>query len=209
MRRVITICGLAGSGKGTIAKAFARKHGWKYIDIGLMFRAITYTSDTCNEFSYLWKEGESKIIYHDIGGDRDVTDILRTEKMGLRTARMTIGGFGVMVEMIEKILKKEDTDLICDGRNAGIELFPKAEFKFCASATVEERARRRQKDLQRIGCLTTYENVLNEIKKRDWIDTNREKGKAKVPEGVVIIDTEQTSVEEAVQIISRKVSLLK
>ena len=201
MRKVVTLCGLAGSGKGTIARMFANRYGWKYVDIGLIFRAIAYTSDTFREFSYLWEQGRARIVYHGWAGDKDITQDLQSEEIAQKAARMAANSLDQMIEIAERILAGKD-NLICDGRNAGTTIFPNAKYKFYATASAEVRAKRRQKDLQALGYQAEYQDVLRDIKKRDRIDSERIRGKAEKPKDAIELDTERLSVEKSVELIA-------
>ncbi len=205
--KVITICGLAGSGKGTIAKTFARKYGYEYADIGLIFRAIAHTSDTYRPFSYYWDGEKANIVYHGFTRDRDITKELLTEEVAKRTAKMASYGKNLdsMTKTAESILAGK-RNLICDGRNAGTTIFPNARFKFYAFASIEVRAKRRWQDLISLGYEVEYQDVLRDMKNRDRIDSERVKGKAERPRGAIDLNTEELSVEQSVEVIFKAVN---
>jgi cytidylate kinase len=213
----ITINGLSCSGKGTIAKTFAKYYGFEYLDLGLIFRLTAYASKVMNlksipkettaifkdkKVSYLWENGQAKATLSGI----DVTDKLFNQEIAALTALVSSQAENIhaMLEVC-RVLSEDKVDLICDGRNAAY-LFPNAEAKFYLEASLEVRARRRQLDFARRGTVKTYEQVYADLSERDTCDTTRKHLPSVVPEDAHIILTDALSIEEC---IAQMVSVLR
>lgn len=213
-KMVIAIDGPASAGKTTTAKLVAKQLGCIYVDSGIMYRAVAF---------YLlkngidWRDAErlksvlDKLnldIKYDLSdnGNRvfldgeDVTDRLRTSEVSQLSSQIATQKIirDKLVQLQREIGKKHS--IVMDGRDIGTVVFPDADFKFFLTASLEERAKRRWKEMQqkygpRVGGL---EKVKEEIQKRDEVDTTREIAPLRQAEDAIVIDTTNLSIEEQV-----------
>lgn len=205
----ITICGPAASGKGTIARRFATQAGIGYVDLGLLFRSgafalgagevrsVEHLLDLArsDQLLYLWKNDNASIILR----DGDITQLLLTQKVAEATSILSSDASTqhVLTLLANLILEKFE-DVVCDGRNAGITIIPNADYKFFVTASLKERARRRWRDIQRLGSTDSYESVLRSIAERDKRDTERSTHPLIIPAGATVLETDSRTVEESI-----------
>lgn len=211
-RKVVTICGLAASGKGTVAKGFAKLSGFKYYDLGLLFRFGAYlvskglVSDLSEvkegeRFKYIWNGKESKIVFN----GNDIMKALLSPEIAMKTAELasTDEGFKALSRLAESVIPK-DEDIVCDGRSAGITIFPNADFKFFTHASLPVRVMRRYEDMIKAGYNTTLEQVEKEIIARDVLDMKRRI----IPmENIVVLETGESKKGESARIIAEIVKM--
>lgn len=210
----IAIDGPSGAGKSTIAKRVAAELAIDYIDTGAMYRAVglkmlrlgipmeenetlfSMLEDTDVDFS----EGK---VYLD---GEDVSDVIRTQEVS--KAASDCSAFATvrrkLVELQQAMGKRKS--VIMDGRDIGTVVLKDAEFKFYLTATAEERAMRRYKELREKGSEDTYEKVLEDVNKRDYNDTHREVDPLRQAEDAVLIDSTNMSIEEVVDFVIERVT---
>ena len=181
----IAIDGPAGAGKSTIAKRVAKELSFVYVDTGAMYRAMgIYFSDlgiapekqekieaACKDvkISISYENGEQQVYLNGV----NVTGRLRTEEAG-KMASATSAYLEVRKKLVELQQEMaENTDLVMDGRDIGTVVLPDATVKIFLTATPEARATRRWKEYQAKGIDTPYEEVLADVKQRDYQDTHR------------------------------------
>ena len=208
----IAIDGPSGAGKSTIAKLVAKKLAIDYIDTGAMYRAIglkmlrlgipmeenevlkSMLDDTDVDFS-------DERVYLD---GEDVSDLIRTQEIS--KAASDCSAFATvrtkLVELQQAMGRRKS--VIMDGRDIGTVVLKDAEYKFYLTATAEERAMRRFKELQAKGSADTYEKVLEDVNARDYNDMHRAVTPLRRAEDAVLIDSTNMSIDEVVDfIISR------
>ncbi|MFH1073657.1 MAG: (d)CMP kinase [Candidatus Firestonebacteria bacterium] len=214
---VIALDGPAGSGKSTIAKLVAKRLGIYYIDTGAMYRAVTLMAirekvDTKSEeeLVLLVKRCDIGFKYEDKGlrvfmNGRDVTEDIRLPEVSKASSDIadSIGVRKYLVALQQKMGKTGG--VILDGRDIGSLVFPDAEFKFYLDASVEERARRRFKELKAKGIEQTSEEVKKDILARDKRDKERAYGALKLVPDAIKVDTSDLGIEEVVNIIASKI----
>ncbi|MHB0977205.1 MAG: (d)CMP kinase [Candidatus Aquicultorales bacterium] len=216
---IITIDGPAGSGKSTVAKAVADALDIEYLDTGAMYRAVTWKAlengvDLANE-EELAKLAESSTIRftHDKSGSRrilidgrDVADAIRSPQVNASVSVVSKVA-GVRRELVRKqqALGGEMGSLVVEGRDAGTVIFPAAEVKVFLTASVEERARRRHKELVEKGYALELKEVIADIATRDRIDSTRRTSPLVQAADAVPIDTTDKSIGEVVAEIARLV----
>ncbi len=210
----IAIDGPAGAGKSTIAKAASKKIGFVYIDTGAMFRAVGLAALRRNI---------------DINGDRESVEVMLGEiaidiAYGENGQEIFLNGENVSTEIrmpevsvaasdiskIPAVRKKllelqrsiaEKTDVIMDGRDIGTVVLPDAQLKIFLTASVEERAMRRYKELIEKGVECDFDEVKKDMEYRDKNDSEREIAPLKPADDGVIVDTTGNTLEESVDII--------
>ena len=206
----IAIDGPAGAGKSTIAKAVAKDLGIIYLDTGAMYRATAYLAlqkgiDPKDEqkvsemledlkMDVVYKDGDQRIIVNGI----DATPYLREHYMS--KAASDISALPCvrykMVDLQRDFASKND--VVLDGRDIGTFVLPNANCKFFLTASPEERAQRRMKDLEEKGEKVDYQTLLSDIIQRDYNDSHREVAPLKQADDADFVDTTQMSVEDVV-----------
>jgi cytidylate kinase len=205
----IAINGLAASGKSTIAKAFARTYGIKYIDTGIISRFAAYCltreivdslsgiiplfqSDYCR---YLWDGERARIYFGSKFFDRELEDPqLEEEYLRLAAEPDYFAEFKDISETIMAGVKQ----FIADGRNVGTTILPNADVKFYIDADVNVRAKRWSEEQKKSFILLNYPQACREIIERDKCDRTREIDPLRIPENAIVIDNSKMSVEDAV-----------
>ena len=206
---LITIDGPAGSGKGTIAKQLSQELKLNYLDSGAIYRILGFHLKENNipiENDALVKERIQKAKIQFIENtiylnDRDVTDAIRTESIAkmasLIAAKKTVRES--ILDLQRSFLQKPG--LVAEGRDMGTVVFPEAKHKFFLTATVEERASRRYKQLISKGFDVSMADLVVEIQERDFRDTNRTISPLVPAANAVIIDTTELSPCQVIEFI--------
>ena len=207
----IAIDGPAGAGKSTIAKAVAKKLGLIYLDTGAMYRSVAYfvlkkgvpVSDE-EGVGRVLEELEMDIRYEDgaqqiyVCGE-NATPYLREPHMS--KAASDVSALPVvrykMVELQREFAKTHD--VVLDGRDIGTFVLPDANCKIFMTASPEERAQRRFKELAEKGVGCTFEEVLADINKRDYNDSHRAVAPLKKAEDAVELDTTHLTADEVAE----------
>ena len=208
---VIAIDGPAGSGKGTVTELLAKDLNFTKIDTGAMYRAIT------------WEVIQKKVSLEDIEkikeilcdskiefqkesvflNQREITNQIRTKEVSNLVSQVSHipEVRNAMVELQRKMGK--NANVIMEGRDIGTNVFPNAEVKIYLDASPEERARRRYEQNLEKGISTTYEEVLENVKFRDYNDKTSNVGPLKIAEDAVIVDSTNLTIEEVVETIKK------
>ena len=206
---LITIDGPAGSGKGTVAKQLSQELKLNYLDSGAIYRILGFHLKENNipiENDALVKESIQKAKIQFIEdtiylNDRDVTDAIRTESIAkmasLIAAKKTVRES--ILDLQRSFLQKPG--LVAEGRDMGTVVFPEAKHKFFLTATVEERASRRYKQLISKGFDVSMADLVVEIQERDFRDTNRTISPLVPAANAVIIDTTELSPSQVIEFI--------
>jgi CMP/dCMP kinase len=206
---LITIDGPAGSGKGTIAKQLSQELKLNYLDSGAIYRILGFHLNKNNipiDNDALVKESilKAKIQFIEDTiylNDRDVTDAIRTESIAkmasLIAAKKTVRES--ILDLQRSFLQKPG--LVAEGRDMGTVVFPEAKHKFFLTATVEERASRRYKQLISKGFDVSIADLVVEIQERDFRDTNRTISPLVPAANAVIIDTTELSPSQVIEFI--------
>ena len=209
----IAIDGPAGAGKSTIAKELARKLGFEYIDTGAMYRAVTLKALNLKINMYVEEEyrflEQTKIDFidqHLFLDDVDVSDEIRSLEISNNVS--LVAKFGYVREKLVNLqqqlaLKK---DVIMDGRDIGTVVLPFADLKIFLVAGIEERAKRRMNErLTNNQEVQDLETTINEIKERDFKDSNRPISPLAKAADAIEIDSSKLSVAEVVDTIIKLV----
>ena len=207
---VIAIDGPAGAGKSTISKLIAKNLGINYIDTGAMYRAITYKCikedidvndiqrvvDLCSRTDVDFIDN---YIYLD--GQR-LNEEIRTLQVSSR-----VSDVAKIPQVREFLLEKQReigkrSDVILDGRDVGTHIFPDAKNKFFLNASAQERGRRRYQELIDKGQSVVLEEIIEDIKKRDYIDSTREVAPLVKADDAIEVDTTSMTIDQVVTYIS-------
>lgn len=207
----IAIDGPGGAGKSTIAKIIAKKLGCVYIDTGAMYRAVglfaTRRGIDTNDAAALEKVlGEIEVDIENIDGTmhiflcgEDVSDKIRTPEISMAASNVA-KAVPVRLKLVELQRKlAEKSDVIMDGRDIGSYVLPKADVKIYLTADVEDRARRRYDELVLKGENVEFNDVLEDMKQRDYNDSHREFAPLCKAEDAILADTTGFELEEAVE----------
>lgn len=208
----VAIDGPAGAGKSTIAKAAARALGFIYVDTGALYRAIAYNAvksgvvedkdkiiamlDSTNvELKYV--DGVQAVY---LNGE-DVSAYIRTPEisMGASTVSAIPEVRAFLLNLQRDIAKKNN--VIMDGRDIATVVLPNADVKIFLFASPECRAQRRYKELIEKGESVSYEDVLDDVNKRDYQDSHREIAPLKPSEDSVMADTSMLDLEQSIELI--------
>lgn len=210
MRISVAIDGPAGAGKSTIAKLVAKNFNLMYINTGAMYRAValvakesnigdTDVESLCNLIDSL----NMKFVNDDLYlNDENIQD-----KITMPEISAIVSKYASIKEVRSKLvdLQREMSkryDVIMDGRDIGTVVLKDSKFKFFLTATPEARAERRYKELKNRGLAVDYSTILEDIIKRDYIDSNREVDPLRKAEDAIEIDTTNLSIDEVVEKIS-------
>jgi len=211
MSFIVGIDGPAGSGKGTVTKAISNKLGLINIDTGSTYRCVAL--ETLNRgISIEDKEAIIKVANEiDIkietkeDGDRiylngkDVTKEIRSKEV-TKIVSPVSSIVEVRLRMVDVQRKlAEGKDIIMEGRDICTYVFPNADVKIYLDASLEERARRRFEENQEKGIDMSYDEVLENIEKRDYNDKHKEIGSLTLAPDSIIVDTTNLSIEEVVE----------
>ena len=202
--KVIAIDGPAGAGKSTIAKRLADIIGYTYIDSGAMYRAITLKAlkgniplkktdmliSMAEETDIDFRENS---IYLD---GRAVNAEIREEAVNRNVSY--IAAIPEIRKLLVDVQRKisMNKNVVMDGRDVGTVIFPEADVKFYITASVEERADRRYKELKQKGYEAEIQDIRSQIEKRDYIDSTRSDSPLKAASDAIIIDTTGKSIDE-------------
>lgn len=214
---VVTIDGPAASGKSTTARCLARLLGWMYLDTGAMYRAMTVKVldhqiplDDAEAISRLAEETEIELIFSPDGTRVRVDGIDRTSEIRKPAVDRAVGPVCEVPRVRELMVGFQrrlagHRSLIAEGRDMGTVVFPDADLKFFMVASVGERTKRRQKDMQKQNIRISLKELEKEIRKRDERDSGRSHSPLKPAEDAVWVDTTRLSPEEQVDFILKHV----
>lgn len=208
----IAIDGPAGAGKSTIAKMVSAQLGYIYVDTGALYRAVALYLTENNiadediadslknaDVSLKFVDGK-QCVYLD---GRDVSGLIRTPEISMEASRTS--AIPEVREYLFETQKKiaRENNVIMDGRDIGTVVLPDADVKIFLTASAEERAKRRFRELsEKPGC-PSYEEILKDIIERDYNDMNRKTSPLKQAEDAVLVDTTKLDLEESASEITR------
>ena len=196
----IAIDGPAGSGKSSLAKEIAKRLGVLYVDTGAMYRAITLKLLKEDESSYEDILKNTKISFE---GDkifldgRDVSKEIRENEISNKTSEMSKKKIirDYLVKMQREIAR--DKDVVMEGRDIGSVVLKDAEYKFFLTADVKTRAMRRYKQID--DDKVSFDEILEDLKVRDYNDSHRENSPLIQTEDAILIDSTDLNAEETIE----------
>ena len=213
MRLNIAIDGPVGAGKSSVADAVARRLGILHLDTGAMYRALGLAAlergmnlqdekammELCGSLPVSVTYGEDG--QHTFVEGKDVTGLIRTNEVSM--AASTVSRYAdvrrAMVALQQKLAA--ETDMLVDGRDICTTVLPDATAKIYLTASAEERAKRRWKEMNEKGMPDTYEKVLEDVRRRDEQDMNREVEPLRQAEDAVLVDSTNLTFDETVEAI--------
>jgi cytidylate kinase len=201
MAYIVAIDGPAGAGKSTIAKMTAERLGLTRVDTGAIYRVVALVAEegsladeetiasVCPELPLRF-EGARVML-----AGRDVSTAIRTEKISQRASQVSAlprvrAG---LLELQRRLGREHPIGAVLEGRDIGTVVFPDAEVKIFLTASPEERARRRVREL---GASAVYEEILASIRERDERDSNRPIAPLKPAPDAVLVDSTSKTLEE-------------
>lgn len=209
----VAIDGPSGAGKSTIAKAVGKQLNLDYIDTGAMYRAVAYkmilnnvSLSEMDRLEMLLAGTEIDFSNGNIILDGEIiNDKIRTPEISKMASDCSALSQvrGKLVALQKKM--GETKNVIMDGRDIGTNVLVDAEFKFFMTASPEERAKRRHIELNEKGEKVSFEQVLNDIKERDYNDSTRALNPLKKAEDALELDTTGMSIEEVINIVLKEI----
>ena len=206
---LITIDGLSGAGKGTLALNLAHEFNYEILDSGALYRLVGLVSQRMDskDPEIIEKEIGSKKIAMNLNpklmeteiffGTENVTKLLKSDEIANEASNFASD------KKIREILKNyqknfydPELGLVADGRDMGTVIFPEAKWKFFLIASIEERAKRREEQLKDIGLEVNIATLIDSIMARDSRDTNRDVSPAIPAEDAITIDSSNLSIDE-------------
>ena len=217
-RFVVTIDGAAGTGKTSVAQELARRLGTDCLDTGAMYRAIAVLSvdhgiapddgvalaELIQELGirFDWNHEPASILLGGVDVSSRIRDIDVSGVVSIVAKQPEVRK--VLVEQQRRI-GEEHPLLVTEGRDQGSIVFPDAEVRFFLEAKMDERTKRRVKQLRQSGKTVENSQVLQDISERDKIDSTRTDGPLTCPEGAIVIDTSDKTMMEVVDSMEQSV----
>ncbi len=217
LKLVVAIDGPAGAGKSTVAKLVAQELHLVYIDTGAMYRAVAWKvlhqkkGVTTAAIEKVAKDIDVRLYYK--GGrtrvfvdGKEVTDEIRTPEISHIVSK--VASLALVREKMVELQRKmaESGSVLMDGRDIGTNVLPNASVKIYLTASIEERAKRRAKELLEKGHAVSEADVEKEIAARDKADMEREISPLRQADDAVLLDTTGLSIKE---VVSRILSLCR
>jgi CMP/dCMP kinase len=218
---IVTIDGPSGAGKSTISRGLAARLHFTYLDTGAMYRAVGLALtrqgvDPADTDSLAQCLAAIELTLVPNGDDdvrvllngEDVSQAIRTPEMGLIASRVSANP--LVREKLTALQRQlgEKGGLVAEGRDMGTVVFPQAPYKFFLDASAEVRARRRQKQMAEKGQSVDYQEILDQIRKRDYDDSRRELAPLKPAADAIIVDSSSMGPEAVIAFMLARMDTL-
>ena len=209
MRISVARDGPAGAGKSTIAKLVGKKFDLMYINTGAMYRAVALMAER-NDVKPEEVEKLVKLVdtmeMHFENDDLILNGVNVQEEITMPEISAIVSNYATIPEVRAKLVElqrnmSEKYDVIMDGRDIGTVVLKDSKFKFFLTASAEERANRRYKELTERGLEVNYDEILSEIIRRDTIDSTREVDPLRKADDAIEIDSSNYNINEVTEII--------
>jgi len=207
---VVAIDGPSGAGKSTLARAVAGELGFVYVDTGAIYRTVGYhvlqqgvRPTDAGDVEALLADLEIRMGYGEDGLQRmylngsDVTDFIRTPEISMATSK--VAAIPAVREFLLEMQREiaQERSVIMDGRDIGTVVFPDADVKIFLTASAEERAKRRYRELRERGEHKDLSVLLVETEERDYNDAHRAIAPLRPAEGAVVVDTSDLDFDQS------------
>ena len=207
MTIVIAIDGLAGSGKGTIAKNISSFYNFPHLDSGILYRSVAYLCHKGGENVF----DEKRVLKYaqNLNIEEIDVDKLRTEEIDQISSK--ISSFSSVRESLKifqlnfKKIHSDKSGIVIDGRDITTVIIPDAEIKFYVTASLKDRANRRFEELVLNNPKIDKKLVIKELQKRDQRDMERSVAPLKIAKDAIVIDTSDLTIEEVNIIVQREI----
>lgn len=221
MNFVVAIDGPAGSGKGTITKNVEKKLGFLNLDTGATYRCVALETLRNNlrldQETEIIKIAKNIKIEIDNKGDKDIIYLNGEDvstKIREKEVTAIVSQVSSIISVREEMVKVQRNlakgkNVIVEGRDIGTVVFPNADLKIYLDASEEIRAQRRYKENQEKGIDMTYEEVLENVRMRDYNDMHKKVGALKKAEDAIIIDSTNLTIEEVTDKVIEEIEKLK
>lgn len=212
----VAIDGPAGAGKSTIAKAAAKQLNYIYVDTGALYRTIAYNAvmnnviDDTNGIIAMLDNTKVELKYIDgvqavFLNSEDVSAFIRTPEISMGASKVSaIPEVRAFLLSLQQEIAKEN-DVIMDGRDIATVVLPNADVKIFLFASPECRAERRYKELVEKGENVTFDEVLEDVNKRDYQDSHREIAPLKPSEDSIMLDTSKLNLDESIELVIKTI----
>ena len=211
MSFVVTIDGPAGAGKSTTARAVAERLGFLYVDTGALYRALALkvqrggvppddlaAVDRCVRETRITLSGAPREVHVWLDG-AEVGDAIRTPEVSELASRLAAQA-PVRRRLVEvQRALAEKGPLVAEGRDLGTVVYPDAAVKIYLDADLEARARRRARELERLGMAVPVDQVRAELQRRDERDQSRAESPLAIPAGARVVNTSSLTIEEQIE----------
>lgn len=212
----VAIDGPAGAGKSTIAKAAAKQLNYIYVDTGALYRTIAYNAvmnnviDDINGIIAMLDNTKVELKYIDgvqavFLNAEDVSAFIRTPEISMGASKVSaIPEVRAFLLSLQQEIAKEN-NVIMDGRDIATVVLPNADVKIFLFASPECRAERRYKELVEKGENVTFDEVLEDVNKRDYQDSHREIAPLKPSEDSIMLDTSKLNLDESIELVIKTI----
>lgn len=211
---VIAIDGFSSCGKSTMAKDLAREVGYIYVDTGAMYRAVTLFAMRNNVFDAEGNIDETRLkallpdvkLTFQLNNETKLPEVcLNGENVEryIRTLEVSqhVSPIAALPFVREKLVEQQqamgnEKGIVMDGRDIGTVVFPNAELKIFVTASAEIRAQRRFKELEAKGMPADFDEILQNVEQRDYIDTHRETSPLRQADDALVLDNSHLTIAE-------------
>lgn len=203
----IALDGPAGSGKSTVAKILAKQLGIEYLDTGAMYRAVTlyFSKKAIDIESSTAVEAALKSIQIDFEGGKvllngdDVSEAIRLPEIAAKVSAVSAIKIVREAMVAQQQCMASKKSIVMDGRDIGTVVLPDTAYKFYLTASIDARAKRRFEEMQAKGLHVSFDEIRDDIQRRDAYDMGREESPLRQADDAVLIDTTDLDIDGVVR----------